>query len=116
MNTLRLHYTRFADEEGGDMDWALDTYLPLVFSQASRTIRDHPCLRNIKHFTTLGRPRCNDLGRSTKDGDRDEDQSYPCGTDLMYCIVAGRCWVVYFIPLRFLSVSPPVFFSSQNVP
>ena len=67
-STLRLHYNQFAIENEDDLDWVLDTYLPHVFSQASRVIRDYPFLSRIEYLSILGgKLTISHLGRAAQD-------------------------------------------------
>lgn len=52
--TLELRYTHHTAEDSGDMDRILSEILPPIFSQACRTIRDHPLFVDVRHLSING--------------------------------------------------------------
>jgi len=52
--TLEFSYTHHSIEDQDDMDTILNERLPCVFSQASRTIRNHPLLANVRRLWIRG--------------------------------------------------------------
>ena len=52
--TLKLCYNHLTTEEDFDMEMNLKERLPVVFSQALRTIRNHPLLANVRHLHIKG--------------------------------------------------------------
>ena len=51
---LKLCCTHYATGEDFDIEIILERRLPIVFSQALRTIRDHPLLAKIRHLHIKG--------------------------------------------------------------
>ena len=65
---LELEYTHHSLDTIDDMNTVLDRYLPPVFSKASRAIRDHPLLANVRYLNILGgKLPVRDLGLAAND-------------------------------------------------